>query len=156
MPKHPKATVAIRIASFTKIIAAIAQYLTAAVVLGGKSLTPQALAAVYQAYLQAQADLDAARGVVTAKKQARDAALKTALATTPGLRKFLAATFGEESPTYVAFGLPVPKKPVKSAKVKADAVQKGTSTRARHKAALETTAPAAPSPAPSPAPVPKA
>jgi hypothetical protein len=154
--KHPKATLATRIASFTKLIAAITQYITAAIVLGGKSITPQALAAVYQAYLKAQADLDAARGVVTEKQQIRDAALRQALATTPGLRKYLAATYGEDSPTYGAFGLPVTKKAVRPVKTKAAAADKATTTRARHKAALEAVSAAAPTPAPAPGATPVA
>jgi hypothetical protein len=112
------------------------QYVTTAITLGGKSLTPQAIAAAYQAYLQAQKDLDDARTVVAAKKAARDAALAGAEAMTPPLRKYLAATYGEESPTYKAFGLPVPKKPVKSVHVRADAATKASVTRKRHEAAL--------------------
>ncbi|HEY8088149.1 MAG TPA: hypothetical protein VIF09_09895 [Polyangiaceae bacterium] len=146
---NKKANTATRTLLFTQIAAAIVQYVTAAVVLGGKSLTPQALAAVFQAYLQAEKDLLDARTTVTARQQARDAALGAALALMPDLRKYLSATYGEQSTTYAAFGLPVTQKPVKSAQTKAESAAKATATRKSHKAAL--TAPAAP-PAPPPAP----
>ena len=153
MSINSKPTIATRSVLFTKIVAAIGQYLTAAVVLGGKSMTPQALAALFQAYLQTESDLQAARNVVTAKKQARDAALAAAVAVQPDLQKYLSATYGEQSTTYAAFGLPVTQKAVLSAQQKAEAAAKATATRKSHKAALEATAaPAAPPPAPATAP----
>jgi hypothetical protein len=139
--------VASRTLLFTKIAAAIVQYLTAAVVLGGKSLTPQALSALYAAALQSQKDLEDARTVVAAKKQARDAAVAAVLAVQPDLQKYLAATYGEASTTYAAFGLPVAKQAVRTAETVAGAVTKARTTRAKHKAALEGTAPV-PAPAP--------
>jgi hypothetical protein len=126
----------------------VTQYITAAIVLGGKSLTPQAIAAAYQAYLQAQKDLDDARAVVAAKKAARDAALAGATAMTSPLRKYLAATYGEESPTYTAFGLPVTKKAAKTVQVKAAAATKASATRKSHKAALASAPTATHEPAP--------
>ena len=146
---NSKATLASRTLLFTRIVAAIAQYLTAAVVLGGKSLTPQALSAMFTAYLQAEKDLDAARIDVAAKQQARDAAYAPLVLLLPDLRKLLAATYGEESTVYASFGFPVTKKAVKTADVVATAVTKARATRASHKAALE-------APAPTPPPVTKA
>ena len=143
--QNNKPTVASRSVLFTKIIAAIAQYLTAAVVLGGKSLTPQALSALFQAYLQAESDLQAARNIVTAKTQARNAALAAVQAVQPDLQKYLSATYGEQSTTYAAFGLPVAKKPVVSVQVKAEAAAKAKATRKAHEAAATSTpAPSAP------------
>lgn len=144
-----KPTVATRTLLFTKIIAAITQYITAAILLGGKSLTPQALAALFQTYLQTEADLEAARTVVTAKKQARDAALAAVDGVMPQFHKYLAATYGEESTTFASFGLPVTHKTVKTAETKAAAAAKAKATRAAHKAAPVT-------PAPVPVPTPKA
>jgi hypothetical protein len=141
MTSSNKPTVATRTLLFTKIIAAIAQYITAAIILGGKSITPQALAAVFQAYLQAEQDLEAARTVVTAKQQVRDAALAAVNATLPNLHKYLAATYGEESTTFTSFGLPATKKAAKTVEVKAAAVQKSKATRASHKTAPATTPP---------------
>jgi hypothetical protein len=141
--------VASRILQFTKIVAAIPQYLTAAVVLASKSITPQALASLFQAYIQAEKDLDVARTTVTDKEKVRDAALTAVDAVMPDFRKYLSATYGEQSTTYAAFGLPVTKKPVKMAAQKAEAAAKAKATRAQHKAALA--APAAP-PAPAPTP----
>ena len=146
MPKNKKSTVATRTLLFTKILAAIAQYLAAAIVMGGKSITPQAIAAVFQAYLQAQADLDSARTAVTAKKQARDAARAAAVAMIPPLRKYLAGTFGEASTTYTDFGFATPKKAAKTVQVKAVAAAKATTTRKAHKAAATAPVPAAPPP----------
>ena len=133
---------------FTKIIAAIAKYLTVAVVMGGKSILPAAISAVFQAYLQSQADLDDARTAITAKQQARDTALAAAVAMLPELRKYLAGTYGEASTTYADFGFTAPKVPVKSAQVKAVAAEKATATRKAHTAAAK-------APAPAPATTPK-
>ncbi len=148
MTTSNKPTVATRTLLFAKIIAAIAQYITAAILLGGKSITPQALMALFQAYLQAEHDLEDARTVVTAKKQARDAALAAVNEILPGLHKYLVATYGEESTTFAAFGLPVTQKTVKTAETKAAAAAKAKATRAAHKAALVI-------PAPTPAATPK-
>ena len=145
LPK--KATTASRILQFTKIVAAIAQYLTAAIVMGGKNVTPQALTAVFEAYLKAQADLDDARTAITAKQQARDAALAAAVAALPPLRKYLAGTYGEESTTYASFGFTAPKTPVKTVQVKAAAATKATTTRKAHKAALDAPVPPPATPA---------
>jgi hypothetical protein len=147
MTSSSKPTVATRTLLFTKIIAAIMQYITAAIVLGGKSITPQALAAVFEAYLQTEQDLEAARTVVTAKQQARDAALAAVNATLPNLHKYLAATYGEESATFTSFGLPATKKATKTVEVKAAAVQKSKATRASHKPPSGTTPPTPATPA---------
>jgi len=155
MTSPSKPTVATRALLFAKIIAAIAQYITAAIVLGGKSITPQALSALFQSYLQAEQDLEGARTVVTAKKQTRDAALAAVNATLPGLHKYLAATYGEESTTFASFGLPVTKTVAKTAEVKAAAAAKAKATRASHKTAAATTAPTAVTTAPAPAPTTK-
>jgi hypothetical protein len=157
MAATKKATVATRIALYTKIIAAIAQYLTAAIVLAGESVTPQALSALFQAYLTAQKDLDDARSVVSAKLKGRNAALAAVTAVIPGLRSYLAATYGEESTTYAAFGLPVDKTAEKTAAQKAASAAKAKATRAAHKAALAATVPAAaPAAAPAATPAPAA
>ena len=134
MSRNKKATVASRTLLFTRIIAAIAQYLTAAIVLEGKSLTPQALAAMFQAYLQAEQDLDAARLVVDARQKARDAVYAPLVGLVPALHKYLVATYGEESITFASFGLAAAKKAVKSAEVVAAAAAKARATRAAHKA----------------------
>jgi|HubBroStandDraft_4_1064222.scaffolds.fasta_scaffold595392_1 hypothetical protein len=155
MTNQKKPNVASRTLQFTKIVAAIAQYITAAVVLGGKSITPPALSALFQAYLQAEQDLEAARTVVTTKMQARDAALTAATAAIPGLRSYLAATYGEQSATYAAFALPVDKAATRTAAEKAASAAKAKATRAAHKAALAKPA-AEPAPAmPAAAPVTK-
>ncbi|HEY3817187.1 MAG TPA: hypothetical protein VGL81_08455 [Polyangiaceae bacterium] len=155
MPTSTKPTVASRTLLFTKILAAIAQYVTAAILLGGKSLTPQALSALFQTYLQTEADLEAARTTVTAKKQARDAALAAVDGVLPQFRQYLAATYGEESTTFASFGLPATKATAKTAEVKAAAAAKGKATRASHKAALVATTPAPATPATPPATTPK-
>jgi hypothetical protein len=143
MSTNNKATVASRTLLFTKIIAAITQYITAAIVLGGKSLTPQALTAMFQSYLQAEQDLDAARLVVAAKQQARDAAYAPLVGTLPALEKYLAATYGEESTTFASFGLSATKTGTRSAESVAAAVAKGKATRAAHKAAKAAPVPVA-------------
>jgi len=145
MSTHSKATVASRTLLFTKIVAAIAQYLTAAIVLGGKSLTPQALAALFQSYLQAEKDLDAARLVVAERQQTRDAAYAAVSGMLPGLEKYLAATYGEQSTTFASFGFAAAKTGTRTAEEIAAAVAKGKATRAAHEAAkVLPAAPAAP------------
>ena len=149
MSTSNKTSITSRTLQFTKIVAAIAQYLTAAIVLGGKSITPRICPPLFSAALQAESDLEAARLGVVAKKQARDAALSAALAAVTPLQKYLAGTYGEESTTYAAFGLPVAKTPVKSAEVKAAAAAKATATRKAHKAALASATPSTPATAPA-------
>jgi hypothetical protein len=143
MSTTQKATVASRTLLFTKIIAAITQFIAAAIVLGGKSLTPQALSAMFQSYLQAEKDLEAARLVVAEKQQARDAAYAPLVGTVPALRKYLAATYGEESTTFSSFGFEATKIGTKSAETIAAAVAKSKATRAAHKAAKVAPVPAA-------------
>jgi hypothetical protein len=127
---------ATRTLSFTRILAGIAQHVTAAILVAGKSVTPQALSAIFNAFLQAQADLDAARGVVAAKQQARDAALTAAVAMVPPLRKWAELTFGDQSPILQDFGFEAARVPVVSAETKAEAAAKGQATRKAKKAAL--------------------
>ena len=107
----------------------------------------QALAAMFNTYLQAEKDLDAARLVVAEKQQARDAAYAPLVGTMPALEKYLAATYGEQSTTFASFGLVPEKKGVRTAEQIAAAVAKGKATRAAHKAAKV---------APVPVPVPVA
>jgi hypothetical protein len=139
--KNPKRDKANQMLTFTKIIAAIAKYITAAVMIGGKSVTPQVLSALFTAALQAQQDLDAANNVVTAKKQARNAARKAAVAMVVPLHRYLVGTYGADSPILEEFGYAVatPKQP--TTEVKAQAVTKRRTTRAAKK-------PQAPAPTP--------
>jgi hypothetical protein len=103
---------------------------------------------MFQTYLQAEKDLEAARLVVADKQQARDAAYAPLVGTVPALRQYLAATYGEESSTFTSFGFEATKVATKSAETIAAAVAKGKATRAAHKAAKVT-------PVPPAAPVPK-
>ncbi|MGD0525689.1 MAG: hypothetical protein ABSE49_11120 [Polyangiaceae bacterium] len=68
------------------------QHVTAAIILGGTSATQAALTAIYQAAIQAQSDLDAARSVVNAKLQAQKAALAVAESTTALLHSWAVAS----------------------------------------------------------------
>ncbi len=131
--KNPRRDKANQALTFTKIVAAIAKYITAAVMIGGKSVTPQALSALFTAAMQAQQDLDAASNVVTAKKQARNAARKAAVAMVVPLHRFLVGSYGADSPILEEVGFPVatPKQP--TTEVKAEAVTKRRNTRAAKK-----------------------
>lgn len=131
--KNPKRDQANQTLQFTKIIAAIAKYITAAVMVGGKSVTPQALAALFTAAMQAQQDLDAASNVVKAKKQARNSARSAAVAMVVPLHRYVVGIYGAESPILEEFGFAVttPKQP--TTEVKAEAVTKRRSTRAAKK-----------------------
>ncbi|HEY8040578.1 MAG TPA: hypothetical protein VIF15_12320 [Polyangiaceae bacterium] len=147
MPTKTKTNRAKQSLQFTKILAGIVQHVTAAIILGGKSVTPQALSAVFQAVFQAESDLDAARTVVAAKVQAKKAAQAAAVALVSVLHHWAVATFGAESTVLADFGFPQAKPAARTAEVKAAAAAKARATRAAHKAAKQ------PHPAPVPPPV---
>jgi len=149
MTTKPKKNRATKSLKYTNVLAGIAAHITAAVVMGGKSLTPQAIAAVFQAALQALADLDAARSVVDTKLQAKNAAVAAADAMLALIQKYLGLTYANETAVYSAFGLEPPKAPEMTAATKAAAAAKGRATRARKKAAAQA---AAASPAPETSP----
>jgi hypothetical protein len=132
-------------ALFTRIVAAIVTYVTAAITLRGTQYTPQALTALFQDYLQRQRDLDDAHANVAAKQRARDEALAAARAVLPSLRGHVAATYGEESTAYTTFGFTPHKRAVVTTHVKAASATKATTTRKAHQAALK-----APVPVPAP------
>ncbi len=135
--------------SFAKLLAGITQHVTAAIVLGGASITPQALMAIFQAALQAQNDLDAARRAVSSKVQAHKTALASARRTEKLLHRWAQGVFGPESPVLQDFGFEPAKPAEKSAAVKAGAAAKSTATRKAKKAAVKAaTEPSAP-PAPT-------
>ena len=127
--KNPKRDTANQTLQFTKIIAAITKYITAAVMVGGQSVTPQVLTALFTAAMQTQQDLDAANNVVKTKKQARNSARKAALAMVVQLHRYLVGTYGADSPILEEFGFTAatPKQP--TTEVKAEAVKKRTATR---------------------------
>jgi hypothetical protein len=132
-PKHNKAT---RTLTFTQILAGITKHVTTAILLGGASTSESALAAIFQAAIQAQSDLDAARTVVTTKVKAQRAALATARTTQVLLRKWAEATFGPTSTVLEDFGFVPAAAAEVTAAVKAASAAKAKATRAAKKAAL--------------------
>jgi hypothetical protein len=153
MSTNQRKNTAQRTLTFTKILAGITQHVTTAIVLGGASTTEAALAAIFQAALQAQNDLDAARAVVAAKVRANKAALAAAATSEALLHKWAEATFGPGSTVLSDFGF-VPEKPAEvKVAVKAESAAKGKATRAAKKAALAAVeaSSAAPQPASPPA-----
>jgi len=132
-PKNNKAT---RALTFTQILAGITQHVTTAIILGGASTSEAALAAIFQAAIQAQSDLDAARVVVATKVKAQQAALATANATEVLLHLWAKATFGPGSTVLQDFGFAIAKPVDKPVAVKATGAAKATSTRKAKKAAL--------------------
>ena len=110
MATKPKTNVATRTLTFTKILAGITQHVTAAIILGGTSTTQAALSAIFQAAIQAQTDLDAARATVAAKVQAHKTALAAADAAQVLLHRWAEATFGPTSTVLADFGF-TPEKP---------------------------------------------
>ncbi len=156
MVSKVKTNKATRALSFTKILAGIATHVTSAIVLGGQSVTAAALNAVFQAALQAQTDLDAARAAVSVKLAAHKAALAAASATAALLHKWAEATFGPASPVLEDFGFTPAAPADKPVAVKAKAAAKSTATRKAKKAAVEAVTepgatPAAPTPPAPPA-----
>jgi hypothetical protein len=127
--KNPKRDKANQALTFTNIIAAVTKYITAAVMVGGQSVTPQALTAIFTAAMQTQQDLDAANNVAKTKKQARNSARKAALAMVVQLNRYLVGAYGADSPILEEFGFTAatPKQP--TTEVKAEAVKKRTATR---------------------------
>jgi hypothetical protein len=148
-PKNNKAT---RALTFTQILAGITQHVTTAIVLGGVSTTQAALSAIFQAAIQAQTDLDAARAVVTAKVQAHKAALAAARTAETLLHKWAEATFGPESPVLSDFGFVPAVAVVQTAAVKAASAAKATATRKAKKAALAAVGEPSATPAPTATP----
>ena len=152
MTTRQKTNKATRALSFTKIMAGIAQHVTAAIILAGKSTTQTALTAIFQAAIQAQADLDAARSTVNAKELAQKTALAAALTASALLHRWAEAAFGPDSPVLEDFGFTPAKPATKPVAVKAGAAAKSTATRKAKKAAIAavsepTAAPAATPPA---------
>jgi len=136
MMSHVKTNKATRNLTFTKILAGIAQHVTAAIVLGGVSTTQAALSAIFQTAVQAQTDLDAARAAVTAKVQAHKAALAAAAAAELLLHRYVEATYGPGSPVLLDFGF-TPAQPAEvTAAGKAASAAKASATRKAKKAAL--------------------
>ncbi len=104
--------------------------------LGAQARLRAALAAIFQAAIQAQADLDAAHAALRTKVQAHKAALAAAATAEELLHKWAEGAFGPASPVLTDFGF-VPAVAVdKTAAVKAASAAKGKATRAAKKAAL--------------------
>jgi hypothetical protein len=137
MATRQKTNKATRTLSFTKIMAGIAQHVTAAIILSGQSMTQAALNAIFQAALAAQNDLDAARATVKAKLATHKATLAVATATAAALHKWAEATFGVDSPTLEDFGFTPAQPADKTVAVKAEAAAKATKTRKAKKAAVQ-------------------
>jgi hypothetical protein len=136
---------------------------------GGKSMTPQQIVAIFQRHLDAMAALTKQRAQTTAAVQTERAERATAQAAVPYIRNYVAAAFGESSAQYASLGF-APRKPAqKTVESKAQAHVKMLATRkARQtmgklqKAKIHGVAPApvpvrgaaaadSPSPSPSPA-----
>jgi hypothetical protein len=149
-PKNNKAT---RTLTFTQILAGITKHVTTAILLGGASTTEAALAAIFQAAIQAQTDLDAARTVVATKVKAQQAALATARTTEVLLHKWAEATFGPTSTVLEDFGFVPDAAADVTAAVKAASAAKGKATRAAKKAALAAVGQPSATPAPAATPV---
>jgi hypothetical protein len=152
---------ATRALAFTKIMAGIVQHVTTAILLGGTSMTQAALTAIYQAAIQAQSDLDAARSLVNAKVQAHKAALAVADTTTTLLHAWAVSAYGPKSTVLEDFGFEPAAPADKPVAVKAASAAKATATRKAKKAALAAvgaptaaTAPAPAAPAATPAAAP--
>ncbi len=153
MPSKSKNNKATRTLTFTQILAGITKHVTAAIILGGGSMTEAALAAIFQAAIQAQSDLDAARTVVAEKVKAQQAALATARTTQLLLHRWAEATFGLGSTVLQDFGFATARPADKPVAVKATGAAKATATRKAKKAALAAVGQpnAAPAPATTPA-----
>jgi hypothetical protein len=125
---------------------------------GGKSMTPQQIVAIFQRHLDAMAALTKQRAQTTAAVQTERAERATAQAAVPYIRNYVAAAFGENSQQYASLGF-APRKPAQqTVESKAQAHLKMLATRkARQtlgkvqKAKIHGVVPA---PAPAPAPVP--
>ncbi len=144
MATKPRTNKATRTLTFTKILAGIAQHVTAAIVLGGASTTQAALNAIFQAAIQAQVDLDAAHTALAAKVQAHKSALAAAAAAEVLLHRWAEATFGPTSTVLADFGF-TPEKPAdRPVANKASGAAKASATRkAKKAAAAAVTSPAA-------------
>ena len=77
---------------------------------GGKSMTPQQIVAIFQRHLDAMAALTKQRAQTTAAVQTERADRATAQAAVPYIRNYVAAAFGESSAQYASLGF-APRKP---------------------------------------------
>ncbi len=101
----------------------------------GTSYTPASLTAVLQAENDADKTADAGRAQYRQQVVAARLARSKGRALRKGLRTYVLNTFGSDAvQTLEDFGFKPPKAPVRSAKSKAQAVDKAEATRAAHKA----------------------
>jgi hypothetical protein len=96
---------------------------------GGKSMTPQQVVAIFQQHLDAMAALTKQRAQTTAAVQTERAARATAKAAVPYIRNYVAAAFGENSQQYASLGFALRKPAQKSVESKAQAHVKMLATR---------------------------
>jgi hypothetical protein len=96
---------------------------------GGKSMTPQQIVAIFQRHLDAMAALTKQRAQTTAAVQTEHADRATAQAAVPYIRNYVAAAFGESSAQYASLGF-APRKPAQqTVESKAQAHLKMLATR---------------------------
>jgi hypothetical protein len=118
---------------FAKIISGVNQHVTTSILLGGQSRTGTSIVADFNAAIQANTDLDAAKAVYQQKLAAQKAAFTTARATASALKSYADGAYGKTNTILNDFGFEVAKAVVKSVKVKAEAAVKSAATRvARH------------------------
>jgi hypothetical protein len=101
--------------------------------ISGKIMTPAQIVALFQSHLDATAHVANLRAQLKAAIQSEDALHATVKAAVVCVRSYVAAAYGERSTQYASLGFE-PRKPAqKSAKTKAQAVDKLLATRtARH------------------------
>jgi hypothetical protein len=157
MPTVHKTNRASDVVRFQAAEAGVNMHIQTPIQLEGQTMTPQAIVAVLTGAIQADQDLDAAKAQQEAKLQARNAAVKTALALLAALQRYAQATYGTTSPNLKDFGFTLVTPPKKTVKVKAAAVDLSAETRklrqtmgSRQKAHIKAEpAVAAPPPAPT-------
>jgi hypothetical protein len=99
--------------------------------IGGVAYTPDTLKAVLEAEIDASDVVDAARAQLQQQVAAPRVARAKAYAVRGSLRTYILGAYGAAAVQMLGdFGMPVPKRPIKTVDVKAEAVKKAKATRA--------------------------
>jgi hypothetical protein len=136
-----------------KAIEGVDKYLahTKTLVVAGTSYTPASLKAVLQAEIDGNKSVDSDRAQYKQQVVAARQARAKGRAVRKGLKGYLLTNFGSDAvQTFEDFGFTPPKTPVRTAKSKAQAVDKAVATREAKKEAIAThvaTPPTPPAPA---------
>jgi len=129
MTTKTSTTRAAEISLFAKIVSGVNLHVTAAILLGGQSMSASQIVAIFQAAIQASSELEAAKTAYQQKLAAQQAAFTAAHTTEASLKSYVYGAYGKTNPLVTDFGFDVAKAGVKTVKAKAAAALKSAATR---------------------------